>query len=145
MKGEVEKVWNNETSDGRKYQVLQVNGVRYSLWDENYIDQIQEGQPLEFDFKESGDFKNITDIHDGSEGTPGKPDYGTVRLNKITKMSCLKSASQVLAGSGIPYDDGADKTIEISRKFEKYLNEEELDQDGRDLDKSEKDLPEGSD
>ena len=31
MKGEVEKVWNNETSDGRKYQVLQVNGVRYSL------------------------------------------------------------------------------------------------------------------
>lgn len=119
--------------------------MRYSLWDENYIDQIQEGQPLEFDFKESGDFKNITDIYDGSEGTHGKPDYGNTRLNKITKMSCLKSASQVLAGSGITYEDGADKTIEIARKFEKYLNEEELDQDGKDLGKGEKDLPEESD
>lgn len=67
MKGEVEKIWNNETSDGRKYQVLQANGERYSLWDENYFDQIQEGQALEFDFKESRDFNNITKIYDGSE------------------------------------------------------------------------------
>jgi len=145
MKGEVEKVWNNETSDGRKYHVLQVNGERYSLWDENYFDRFQEGQTFEFDFKESGDFKNITNIYDGSEETPGKPNYGEARLNKIMKMSCLKSASQVLAGSRMPYEDGADKTIEIARKFEKYLNDEELDRDGGNLGKGKEDLPEGSD
>ena len=63
MKGEIEKVWKNETADGRKYEVLQINGARYSLWDEDYHDQFQLGQTVEFDYKESGDFKNISNIY----------------------------------------------------------------------------------
>lgn len=45
------------------------------------------------------------------------------------KMSCLRSSSQVLASSWIPYEDGAEKTIEIARKFEKYFSEDEPDLD----------------
>jgi len=144
MKGEVEKVWKNETADGRKYEVFQIGGERYSLWDENYLDRIQEGQSLEFEFKESGEYKNIVKINDGQE-IPVKPEYGNERLKKIVKMSCLRSASRVLAGSRIPYGDGADKAIEIARKFEKYLNEEEIDLDGGILGEGETDIPEGSD
>ena len=29
MKGEVEKVWKNETADGRKYEVFQIGGERW--------------------------------------------------------------------------------------------------------------------
>ena len=63
MKGEVEKVWKNKTEDGRRYEVFQIGGERYSLWEEDYLDRIQEGQSLEFDFKESGEFRNITEIY----------------------------------------------------------------------------------
>ena len=126
MKGEVEKIWNNETSDGRKYQVFQINGERYSLWDDNYIDCIQEGQSLEFDFKESGEFKNVTKIY-GQEDQAREPTQTNDRLNKIVKMSSLRSASRILTGSEILYDSRADKTIEVAKKFEKYIDDEEVD------------------
>lgn len=128
MKGEVEKVWENETKDGRRYNVLQINGERYSLWDENYVDKIQEGQKLEFDFKESGEFRNITEIFEKPEQeAPIESGYQDRKIKKIIKMSCLRSASRVLAGSKIPYQNRADRAIEIAKKFEKYLNEEEFE------------------
>ena len=129
MKGEVEKVWKNETEDGKRYEVFQINGERYSLWEEGYLDRIQEGQSLEFDFKESGDFKNITEIYEPSKNEEKEPEYGNQRLKKTIKMSCLKSASRVLIGSKIPYQNRADRAIEIARKFEKYIDDEGLDPD----------------
>lgn len=127
MKGEVEKVWKNKTDDGRKYEVLQIGGERYSLWEEDYLDKIQEGQSLEFDFRESGEFKNITEIYESSKNEEKEPGYEDQKLKKTIRMSCLKSASRVLTGSRIPYNNRADKAIEIAKKFEKYLNEEELE------------------
>jgi hypothetical protein len=132
MKGEVEKVWKNETSDGRKYEVFQIGGQRYSLWEEEYLDKIQEGQPLEFDFRESGDFKNISKIYGAEtgakqpEGEEKTPKYDDGRNKRIVRMSCLRSAAGVLTGSTIPCEKRADKTIEIAKKFEKYIGEEEL-------------------
>ena len=128
MKGEVEKVWKNETADGRKYEVFQINGERYSLWEEDYLDRIQEGQSLEFDFKESGDFKNITEIYEPSKSEEKEPGYEDQKLKKIIKMSCLRSASKVLTGSKIPYKNRADKAIEMAKKFEKYINIEEFEE-----------------
>ena len=127
MKGEVEKVWKNETSDGRRYEVIQINGERYSLWDEEYFDRVQEGQVIEFDFRESGDFKNITRIYGQGEARNEERDYDDRRLRKIIKMSCLRSASRVLTGSKIPSGERAEKVIEIARKFEKYVEGEEID------------------
>ncbi|MCK4386402.1 MAG: hypothetical protein KAW52_09080 [candidate division Zixibacteria bacterium] len=130
MKGEVEKVWKNETEDGRRYEVFQIGGERYSLWDEDYLDRIQEGQSLEFDFKESGDFKNITEIYEPSKNEEKEPEYGNQRLKKTIRMSSLKSASRVLIGSKIPYQNRAEKAIEIAKKFEKYIDDDGLDVDG---------------
>lgn len=130
MKGEVEKVWKNETEDGRKYEVFQIGGERYSLWDEDYHDRIQEGQSLEFDFKESGDFKNITEIYKQPGEVEKEPEYGNQRLKKTIRMSCLKSASRILAGSKIPYQNRVDRAIETARKFEKYIDDDGLDVDG---------------
>lgn len=130
MKGEVEKVWKNETEDGRRYEVFQIGGERYSLWDEDYLDRIQEGQSLEFDFKESGDFKNITEIYKPSKNEEKEPGYGDQKLKKTIRMSSLKSASRVLIGSKIPYQNRAEKAIEIAKKFEKYIDDDGLDVDG---------------
>jgi hypothetical protein len=126
VKGEIEKIWKNETADGRKYEVLQIGGERYSLWEEDYLDKLQEGQTLEFDFKESGDFKNITEIYGPSRNEEKEPGYEDQKLKKTIRMSCLKSASRVLIGSKIPYQNRADKAIEIAKKFEKYIDDEDL-------------------
>ena len=130
MKGEIEQVWKNETADGRKYEVLQINGARYSLWDEDYHDQFQLGQSIEFDYKESGDFKNISNIQ-GNHGQGEKePKNEDKKISKIIKMSSLRSASRILSSSKIPYENRADKTLEIAKKFEKYLNDKEFGEDG---------------
>jgi len=126
MKGEVEKVWKNETEDGRKYEVFLINGERYSLWEEDYLDHIQPGQPLEFDFKESGEYKNITRIYGNDDIETKEPGYEDRKAKRIVRMSCLRSASKVLSGSRIPCDNRAGKTIEIAKEFEKYVNEEDL-------------------
>jgi hypothetical protein len=39
-------------------------------------------------------------------------------------MSSLRSASQILGGSRIPVGKRAEKTIEIAKKFEKYIDDE---------------------
>lgn len=125
MKGEVERVWRNETADGRRYNVIQIDGERYSLWDEDYLDRIQEGQIIEFDFRESGDFRNITRIYEKPEQEkPYESGYDDPKLKKIIRMSCLRSASRVLTGSKIPYQNRAEKAIEIAKKFEKYIDEQ---------------------
>lgn len=140
MKGEIEKIWKNQTVDGRRYDVLQIGGERYSLWEEDYLDKLQEGQTLEFDFRNSGDFKNISRIYEPAAANkqPGKepngelpPEYNDPRANsqktrQIIKMSCLRSASQILGGSRIPAGERAEKTIEIAKKFEKYIGEDDL-------------------
>jgi hypothetical protein len=137
MKGEIEKIWKNQTPDGRKYNVLQIAGVRYSLWEGDYLDKLQEGQTLEFDFRESGEFKNISRIypagadkmsgndalppeHQGNDGQQGQ------KARQIVRMSSLRSASQILTGSRIPAGERAEKTIEIAKKFEKYIGDEGL-------------------
>jgi hypothetical protein len=126
MKGEVEKVWKNETSDGRKYEVFQIGGQRYSLWEEEYLDKIQEGQPLEFDFRESGDFKNISKIYGAEtgakqpEGEEKTPKYDDGRNKRIVRMSCLRSAAGVLTESTIP----CEKRPEILGQDEKDLSEQ---------------------
>jgi hypothetical protein len=129
VKGEIEKIWKNETADGRKYEVLQMNGERYSLWEEDYLDKLQEGQTLEFDFRESEDFKNITKIYEKPETGPEEKrnEYDDQKTRKTVRMSCLKSASRVLIGSKIPYQNRAEKAIEIAKKFEKYIDDEEFE------------------
>lgn len=48
------------------------------------------------------------------------------RPRKIIKVIYLCSASRVLGGSKIPSGERAEKTIEIAKKFEKYIGEDDL-------------------
>ncbi len=131
--GTVDKIWTNTTKAGKRYNVLEIDGVRYSLWDGEYFDKIKEGQELEFEYKETGNFKNITQIYDGTEAEPGDGNGSALddgngfngdRIDRMVKMSCIKSASNLFSGSKIPFDERAEKTIELAQKFEKYINSE---------------------
>lgn len=147
VSGKIEKVWDNATSAGKPYKVVELeNGDRYSLWRAGDFDKVYKGEMIEFDFSTSGrGFKNIERIYNGSEvsevktgsgpdsetavnggkyngpGTGNGDGAGTDRLDKMVKMSCLKSASNLFSGSKIPFEQRADKVIEMAKKFRDYI------------------------
>jgi hypothetical protein len=140
VKGEVEKVWHNKTSAGKRYDVIEVAGGRYSVWDGEYLGKIEKGEMVEFEYKQSGNFNNVLKFNDGSQpeqdnakdykrepATSTGNGYNGDKLQQMARMSGLKSASALLSGTKVPYGERADKTIEMAMKFEKYILGNDLD------------------
>ena len=126
MRGMIEQVWENESRKGQKYLTVQVGGERYSVWDDKYFGVLQEGATIDYDFRQSGNFKNMTDIEpaNGNSNANGLPRYQTNGKDRqIARMSCLKSASEILAPVQLDPDAKKDLTIETARFFERYVFE----------------------
>ena len=132
MRGMIEQVWENESRKGQKYLTVQVGGERYSVWDDKYFSVLQEGATIDYDFRQSGNFKNMTDIEpaNGNSNANGLPRYQTNGKDRqIARMSCLKSASEILAPVQLDPDAKKDLTIETARFFERYVFEGEATAD----------------
>jgi len=149
--GTIARVWDNATTQGRPYKVVELeNGDRYSLWRKGDFEKVSKGDKINFDFSTTGKFKNIERIYDGSEAlqeTPGNGSgakttmngkyngaemgngngngngYGAEKLEKMVRMSGLKSAAQIVAACGtkMPFETKLDKTLEAARKFSDYI------------------------
>ncbi len=50
MKGEIEKIWDNESRNGERYLGLSVDGQRYTLWEEKYFDKLKDYERLSAEF-----------------------------------------------------------------------------------------------
>lgn len=126
MKGTIEQVWENESRNGDTYLAVQIGGERYTVWDQQYFGQLQEGSEIEYDFRQSGDFKNITEVRSPgqSEAEPGAPSYSNSRDRQITRLSCLKSAARVLAPAQLEPEDKRDQVIDMARTFETYITDD---------------------
>jgi len=125
MKGIVEEIWENESKNGQKYLTVQIGGERYSVWDTKYFDQLRVGGEIECDVKQSGNFRHLTDIKAADEQQA--PHYQpNNRDRQITRMSCLKSASEILAPAHLDIDSKRDLVVETARFFERYVLEDDL-------------------
>ncbi len=152
VSGKIARVWDNATTNGRPYKVVEFeNGDRYSLWRKGDFEKVAKGDAISFDYSTTGKWKNIERIYSGSEllqegpgngpeSSPTMNEYnghgagngngaGNERLDKMVKMSCLKSASNLFSGSKIPFEQRADKVIDMAKKFEQYIGDELLDDD----------------
>ena len=125
MKGIIEQIWENESKNGQQYLTVQIDGERYSVWDDKHFDQLQEGAEIEYEFRQSGNFKNITEVSNPaqSEQNDGPPMYHNDRDRQITRLSCLKSAAQILAPAQVAADTKRDLVIDTARVFERYVGE----------------------
>jgi hypothetical protein len=125
MKGVIEEVWENESRNGQKYLTVQIAGEKYSVWDTKYFDQLQVGAEIDYDFRQSGNFKNITDLRPLQEqmSPPYQPNH---RDRQITRLSCLKSASEILAPVHLDIDAKRDLVIDTARYFERYVFEDDI-------------------
>lgn len=130
MRGTIEQVWENESRKGQKYLTVQVGGERYTVWDDKYFDTLQEGVTVDYDFRQSGKFKNMTDIEPVDGNGNGLPQYQpNGKARQIARMSCLKSASEILAPVQLDPDAKKDLTIETARFFERYVFEGDVTTD----------------
>ena len=64
--GKVQRIYENTTHSGRDYKVFEIltedrETTRYSVWNDLGID-IQEGDQIQFTWKRSGNYKNLTKL-----------------------------------------------------------------------------------
>jgi hypothetical protein len=119
MKGIIEKIWENKDKKGEKYWVIAIDGQRYSVWDENLMKNLSEGDLIEFLWKKSGRFRNITKI----EKLPEKQALALQeeKSKQIIRMSCIRSAAEILARVEIDPEEKVNKVIKIAKQFEDHV------------------------
>ena len=159
MKGKIEKIWRNELDDGRVYATLSIDGTRYNLWDKKYLNNLKEGDTVDYEFRKSGKYNNIKSISKAN-GNPkaesnskAKLPYNGLNNNgidqqlkkdlEIVRMSCLKTAALYITQDMIdlPLDKKADTIVDVARKFESYVTDfgdflEPINGDGKGNEKS---------
>ena len=121
MLGRIEKVWRNQTQSGEPYLLLAIDGQRYSLFDDNCADNLREGEIVEYDWKKSGKFRNITSIEpvnlNSQHSCPSEKDQ------QIVRMSCIKSASAMFSDLDVEPKQKMLYTLGAARRFERYIND----------------------
>ena len=124
MKGIVDKVWENKTDDGKAYLVVRIGQNKYSVWDKKYMENLNEGAAVEYEYTQSGKFKKITDMKK-IELEPGFDPLERRSRDRngqeIVRMSCIRSAAALVADFGAPPEEKADITLGLARRFEKYV------------------------
>ena len=118
MLGKIARIWQNEAQNQQPYLVLDIDGQRYSLWDQNWIGKLGEGDLIEYDWKKAGKFRNITAI-ERVTSVAGPED----KDRQILRMSCLKSASTIFSNVDAEPKRKVQLTIAGARCFEKYVND----------------------
>jgi len=126
MRGTIEQIWENESRMGQKYLTVLIDGERYSIWDTKYFDLLQDGTEIEYDVHQSGNYKHLTDIKPVEE-QQNFPSYQPNNKDKhIARMSCLKSASEILAPIHLDVDAKRDLVVETAKYFERYVFEDDV-------------------
>lgn len=121
MKGIIQKIWENKNRKGEKYWVLCIDGQRYSLWDEKSREPLNEGDSVEFEWVQKGDFRNITKIRKLPESEA--LDFQERKSRQIIKMSCIRSACELVVRASIKPEQKCKIVIKIAKELEKHVFE----------------------
>ena len=123
MLGRIDQLWDNKTDKGQPYQVLAIGDDRYSFWDKKQFGKFRKGDTVEFDWKQAGEYKNITTI-ELSEADNNDYNNSNGKDQRIVKMSSLKTAGIVLGPLDMEPKEKVLLTVDTARYFEKYINDE---------------------
>jgi hypothetical protein len=129
MKGVIERIDHKELGDGREYLSFQISGNKYSVWDKKYFGMFNEGMPVNFKFKKSGKYFNISEIEHDPDYKPGNNGNGNNNLFnypnhrdlQILKTSCLKCATYLINDVPLEVEKKVDLALEVAKRLEKYL------------------------
>ena len=118
--GRVERIWENRTRDGKPYWVFKINGERYSAFDEDAVQGVREGDEIRFNWKKAGRYRNLDEVSVcSSPETHGHDGYD--HQVSIVRMSCLRSATELLRYPKIAPDQKMELALDWARRFEHYV------------------------
>lgn len=125
IKGRVEDIRLKRAKNGNEYISVSIDGNKYAVWDTSMFAKLHRGDLVEYKLQvnQSG-YTDVTDLQVLETGNNGLPDYqlyDELRNKQIARLSCLKSASTIVAGMDIMPEEKVDKTIEVAKQFEKYV------------------------
>jgi len=123
MLGRIDQLWDNKTDKGQPYQVLAIGDDRYSFWEKKQFGKFRKGDTVEFDWKQAGEYKNITTI-ELTEADNNDYSSSNGKDERIVKMSCLKSAGMVLDPMDIEPKKKVLAAVSVAKYFERYINNE---------------------
>ena len=118
MLGTIERIFENKTQKGKRYWVLKINGKRYSVFDRGIVENVSEGQLVDFLYRTDGNYRTITSLENANSSAR------TLQRQKsqhIARMSCLKNAIELLSGYKMKIDERVGLTLEIAHRFEEEL------------------------
>ena len=118
-------------SDKRKFDVIKIDGVEYSNW--NCRNIANEGDVVEFEMKESGEYKNIKSIEVVKKGTGPPKDTGDGEDRRNKGLIRAIEYCDLLIKSK-PRDIPIETVIEYAMKFSIFIM-------GRDPRKESKEQP----
>jgi hypothetical protein len=127
MQGTIEAIYENEGRSGRTYWVLSIDGQNYSVWDPDLINGLNSGDRIEYRWRKSGNFKNITELERLEATSENSNPDG--KQDQIVRMTSLKYAS-LLVGNDTDIDlgDKPELALDIAKRFERYIKGNEYDE-----------------
>ena len=124
MYGILENIWENRNQRGDTYWTLSISGQRYSVWDEDLLKGLQEGDKIEFSFIQSGQYRKIVELHKASLKSPAQNrwlDHQEEKGKQIVRMSCIRTAAQLVEAKRLDPTKTATLTLRIAKEFEKHI------------------------
>ena len=119
--GKIDKTWENTTKSKKKYHVLEIGHEKYSVWDEKLMEGLNEGCSVDYDWKASGNFKKIVELRKIDPEPFSEHQYKNRKSMEIIRMSCLRSATEILNGVLFDLDQKTGMALDIAKEFEKYV------------------------
>lgn len=131
MKGTVEIIQEKTSrKTGKPYLQVTIDGENYTCFDTKYFDQLQEGDRVEYEFRQSGEFRNLKAIRK-LEGEPMPDGYQRPdqRERRITDLALLKYATVLASTTELGPQDRVAYTLETVDRFKDYLKNSEREAD----------------
>ncbi len=109
------------------------------MFDPNYMKNLEVGKEIEYEWKQSGDFRNITGIGANSpkarrqtqknsspsnDMLPNNRTLNNFKDLRMVKMSTPRSAGEIYASAHLDPTKKKDITLKTAREFERYILED---------------------
>jgi len=133
LESKIEKIYENKTTGGKGFRVIEMSGQRYSVWETDW--QFSKGDVVKYRFSEKDNFKNITYMEVIESTAPkSKPEQYRDNNSTILRSVSLKAATRLVSKNPdeMSLEEQVRKIVNIADIFELYLtwgNQKNVDYD----------------
>ncbi len=126
IEGTVESVLARQSAHGDIFKVVRVDGEGYFDWDGKVAKTgVKEGDEVKLRVSD-GDFPRIRSIHRNGVAKPNGQNQPVHKPNgkddQIVRMSCLRTAAQVLGDLDEPLEARREKVLAMADEMAKWVN-----------------------